>query len=92
MTEPTIDDFRDRTGAVFRLPEGGVSLELVEVEAHGNHSFSVLFHGPADSPLPQGTFTFERDGESSKQLFIVPVGPSADRAAMVYEAVFASVV
>jgi hypothetical protein len=50
------------------------------------HSFSVLFRGPADRPLGQGTYQLSHGRIGSFPLFIVPMGPAdGDRY---YEAIF----
>ena len=72
--------FRVRTS-----PATLVALELVEATerspapgAAGKEAryecFSLLFHGPADSFLGQGTYAFEHEGMGAFELFIVPVG------------------
>ncbi len=48
--------------------------------------FSILFRGPRERPLPQGTYAFEHPRLGPFPLFIVPVG--ADHEGMRYEAVF----
>jgi uncharacterized protein DUF6916 len=74
-----------------------VGLQLTQVKdlgAHANvntgvdteHSFSVLFRGPADRPLGQATYQFGHAQIGSFPLFIVPMAP-AD-GARYYEAVF----
>jgi hypothetical protein len=65
-------------------------LQLVEVsefkESPRNESFSILFRGPAGSPLPQGRYEFDHNAIGSFPLFIVPV--AKDDQGLVYEAVF----
>jgi hypothetical protein len=68
-----------------------VPLRLAEVvegqSGRGIQRFSILFHGPADRLLPQGTYTFRHDVFGEFMLFIVPiVGSNAER--IVYEACF----
>jgi hypothetical protein len=50
------------------------------------YSFSVLFRGPVDRSLAQGTYQFSHRKIGSFPLFIVPMAPTAD--ARYYEAVF----
>ena len=51
----------------------------------GRECFSLLFQGPADCPLAQGTYRFSHEQLGRFDLFIVPVG--AERSARQYEAV-----
>jgi hypothetical protein len=48
--------------------------------------FSILFQGPHDKLLPQGTYQFEHDQIGSFPLFIVPIGSASD--GIQYEAMF----
>jgi hypothetical protein len=68
-----------------------VPLRLVEViDGQSNRRvrrFSILFHGPADRLLPQGTYSFRHDAFGEFLLFIVPVVGSNDER-IVYEACF----
>ena len=50
------------------------------------HCFSLLFRGPADRPLVQGTYRFEHSQFGSFSLFIVPM--VAVRGTQYYEAIF----
>ena len=54
--------------------------------AQGGERFSILFRGPQERPLPQGTYAFEHPHLGTFPLFIVPVG--ADYQGLRYEAVF----
>ena len=47
--------------------------------------FSILFQGPADNSLAQGTYKFHHPKTSDFELFIVPIG--IDRSGCQYEAV-----
>ena len=80
-------------------PSPAINLELTAVSALGPggpesgspgttkfESFSLLFSGPLDRPLGQGTYRFVHERLGSFDLFIVPV--CADRGARQYEAVF----
>jgi hypothetical protein len=86
--------FRTQCGTTFRVTGDGdqVPLLLAEVAdgpaGGGIERFSLLFHGPADRLLEQGTYAFDHDALGSLSLFIVPIlGSSAER--IVYEASFA---
>jgi hypothetical protein len=50
------------------------------------HCFSLLFRGPADRPLAQGTYRFEHSQFGSFSLFIVPMVPG--QGGQGYEAIF----
>jgi hypothetical protein len=105
----TAGDFLPHQGTRFRLtggppPDGlpaTIEAELVEVTEYGTSAagsfrapFSVLFHGPLEPVLPQGSYRVEHEQLGTLELFIVPVGPDGPRVpgqaptAMRYEAVF----
>ncbi|MGH3186448.1 MAG: DUF6916 family protein [Streptosporangiaceae bacterium] len=101
----TAEDFRGHQGTRFRLTESssGASVDavLAEVTEHAvgtpgtfRTPFSVLFHGPLQPVLPQGTYRVEHEQFGALELFIVPVGPEEPAepgqapTAMRYEAVF----
>jgi hypothetical protein len=48
--------------------------------------FSIIFSGPRERPLPQGTYTFDHPALGLFPLFIVPIGVARDE--LHYEAVF----
>jgi hypothetical protein len=76
-------------GQHFRLAEGTelVLAQVTEPVEHGNFvSWSLLFRGPLDRPLEQGTHTLSHDELGEQALFLVPLGPADD--AFEYEAVF----
>jgi hypothetical protein len=54
-------------------------------EARGE-SFMLLFHGPSDRMLPQGTYAFTHDELGRFDLFIVPIGQAP--GVFQYQAVF----
>jgi hypothetical protein len=90
--------FAEHLGETFRTvlePGNQLELELVEVEALGSaspddpprrESFSIVFRGPKDKTLAQGTFRMEHDVIGSFDLFLVPI--SEDQDGRQYEAVF----
>lgn len=104
----TADDFRAVKGSRFQLTERAehgrhvaLPVDLADVtqaaEAPSGvfrRSFAVLFHGPVEPVLPQGTYRFEHDQLGVLDLFIVPLGPpepldpGSQPTAMRYEAVF----
>jgi len=72
-------------------PSGDFELELVEAaiapsKAGGRspggavklEGFSLIFTGPGDRLLPQGTYRFEHDRQGWFDLFMVPVGRGPD--------------
>lgn len=105
----TAGDFRGAQGTRFRLtgasPEGGDSAISIEAEladvtenpagAMGTFRipFSVVFHGPLEPVMPQGSYRVEHEHFGSVELFLVPIGPNEvppgeNPTAMRYEAVF----
>jgi hypothetical protein len=96
----TYDDFAGRLGEVFDVPTDGrtVSMTLVEAsqrEAAGGRGpdgqhrrqFSLVFAGPGEPVLPQSVHRLIHADLGELDLFLVPIGPDADR--MQYEAAFA---
>jgi hypothetical protein len=77
------------------LPEGDdVALRLIEARSLGpspaegmRAPFSIIFRGPADRPLGQGTHHVAHDDVGAFELFLVPIQP--DAVGPLYEAVFA---
>jgi hypothetical protein len=77
----------------FSLPQAlSVKLELVEVQdrasagAVGGECFAVIFRGPQDRPLTQGTYEVWSRRSGAFSLFIVPMRP--DGQTQHYEALF----
>lgn len=102
MFLPSYADFTGLSGEPFRVvTTTGPTVEVVLIEAAAlgppapagsagssacPQPFSLVFRGPGDSPLPQGTYRFEHGGLGAFDLFIVPIGP--DRVGLRYEAIF----
>ncbi|HYH21253.1 MAG TPA: hypothetical protein VD995_21815 [Azospirillum sp.] len=98
MLKPlTIDDFADKIGQPFKIKfedDVEIDLALTKVEL-GKHKlpgaardpFSVIFSGPENLRLSQGTFPLEHETLGSLPIFIVPVGQNAD-GTISYQAVF----
>lgn len=97
----TLDTFTPRTGELFRLHvEGAEALDLVlervteipvsgwrpEDAAEHRQPFSLGFLGPPNVVLPQAIYRFEHPGIGAFEIFIVPIGRSAQGVS--YEAVF----
>ena len=84
--------FAPHVGSSFRVHAGDSALELTLVEVSDvrvsprAEVFSLEFHGPAASPLPQAEYQFDHPIVGEFALFIVPVGRDDD--ALHYEAVF----
>ena len=91
-TAPSKSAFAAGLGTSFRLGVGadGVDLRLAELRegaaGPGHESFALLFDGPADPVLGQGTYAVEHPALGTFALFVVPIGRDADRTS--YEAVF----
>lgn len=88
-------DFKRHVGEQFRIHYGGAQplpVQLSEVAdapslaANLRAPFSLLFHGPADGWLQQGTYTFEHDAMGRMDIFVVPLGSDAE--GMRYEVIF----
>ena len=93
----TRDEFAAHQGSAFRVAlEGGravdVHLALVSDlrRMPGQEGFSLLFHGPAEPALAQGTFPMSHPQMGEMDLFVVPI--SRDECEAVYEAVFSRLV
>src|SRR4051812_11363033 len=96
----TYDDFDGRVGEQFEVEttDAPLVLELVEVtgsdvaggagrDGEQRNQFSLVFRGPADVVLPQGTVALTHTTLGELVLFLVPLGP--DKTGMRYEAAFA---
>ena len=67
-----------------------IELEVIEIRSVGGDAlerqpFSILFRGPAEPFLAQGTVPLEHPELGRFALFLVPIGP--DEAGMRYEAI-----
>ena len=84
-------DFVGSCGSAFALTDVEPTIELTLTEVSPRQatgafeSFSLLFEGPEDRPLPQGLFEFSHPGLGALEIFLVPVGVDGTRR---YEAVF----
>jgi hypothetical protein len=97
LEEFEVGTFAPRLGETFRI-KAAVSewteLTLIEATAlvtgaaaTGRRApFSIVFRGPSDPVMPQGTYRVEHAAIGAFELFLVPIGP--DQAGMRYEAVF----
>jgi hypothetical protein len=88
--DPTFSMLAARVGDPFSVAEADIELTLdsaspAEATSEAGAG-SLLFRGPAQSPLPQGTHGVRHAELGDFALFIVPVGMDAD--GYTYEAVF----
>lgn len=95
-----LSDFSSQLGQKFQLPVSPsvvFDIELIEVNELGSGAdddtcslrerpFSLVFRGPEEAPLAQGTHTIENESIGTVEIFLVPIGP--DKAGLCYEAVF----
>jgi hypothetical protein len=95
IEELTFEVFSGLINTSFRVRTTNktVELRLAEVTRSGgpadsaaNESFSLLFHGPGDQLLPQQILTLENAQMGRFDLFIVPVGKTAN--GFEYQAIF----
>ena len=93
--EFTLESFTPHTGGTFRFGVGEaewVDLTLVEAVDRtravpgAGEQFALMFHGPLDRRLTQGTFEVSNETLGVFPLFIVPIGMDAD--GMQYEVIF----
>jgi hypothetical protein len=87
------EDFAGCVGSSFRLcPDRPDAFDLVVEEvselsaAGGQASFSVLFRGPGDLRVPQGTYPLANERLGRVEIFIVPI--ARDERGFLYEALF----
>jgi hypothetical protein len=93
----TAETFEPHVGANYRVTdETGSSLEVVLIElkrlrTHADQTrvpFSLVFRGPLETVLSQGTYQFEAPDGLVLPIFVVPIGPGRDRLGPQYEAIF----
>jgi hypothetical protein len=88
----SIETMRPRLRDTFRLTANGADFDLMlaEVEDAGQslnrRAFSLIFSGPSQPILPQGTYRLEHAQLGALELFLVPLGPK--QGAAHYQAVF----
>jgi hypothetical protein len=77
------------SAVVMPLSEAAVSAQPGGRGPEGQEraQFSLVFHGPAEPVLRQGTYVVSHEALGDQEMFLVPLGPGAD--AMRYEAAFA---
>ncbi len=87
------ETFRANLGTTFTVALAPEPVALVLADVSGERTgggflrFSVLFHGPSDRVLSQGTYELQHDTLAPMALFLVPVvGSNVER--ILYEACF----
>lgn len=93
MEQLSLAAFAPHLNTRFRVATEGartVEVELAQVRDLGSteqqEQFSLIFHGPLDRFLPQGTYHLIHDRMGELDLFLVPVGK--EEGAFLYQAVF----
>jgi hypothetical protein len=71
----------------MKLVHAGALPAMTAPEVAGNENFTLTFHGPGHSPLPQDTYPFDHSQLGRLAIFIVPVGPPVATHCR-YQAVF----
>ena len=94
----TRETFLPHVGSVYRVTDdAGNTGEVVLYEVTAGHltwsgatraPFSLLFLGPHDLTMTQGTYRFEGPDGETLLIFVVPVGPPANREGLLYQAIF----
>jgi hypothetical protein len=92
-----LNSFSEHLGTRFRVYGGedtSVEMELVEAVDRGSNAkqerFALLFRGPLDAAVDQGTYKVAHDKLGSFDLFLVPIRIS--ESGREYEAVFNRIV
>ena len=95
---PGFAEFLEQVNTTFAVRAGAKTIRMKLVQAGalpamtvpkvaGNENFTLTFHGPGHSPLPQDTYPFDHPQLGRLAIFIVPVGqPVATHCR--YQAVF----
>ena len=89
-TSPTADDFEALQGRSFR--SGDLTLRLTSVTRRAaqpgqeREPFTLVFTGPREQFLPQGTVPLTEESVGAVEIFLVPVGMTEE--SFEYEAVF----
>lgn len=88
LADATPETFTPHLHSAFRVADGP-EVTLTEVTLYNPHPeggreqpFSLVFEGPTDRMIDQGTHRLTHDAIGEVELFLVPIGPGR------YEAVF----
>lgn len=85
--------FRRYVNSVFRLDSevGQLDIQLVTVRDEDagapGRQMSLIFHGPANPVMPQGTYTVRHEVMDPLEMFLVPIAGSNDQRT-IYQACF----
>ena len=92
----TLEDFQPRLNQTFQLHAGeqAVPVTLIETASiersrgpkGARAPFHVLYQGPEEFPVPQGSYRFTAEGDFDCEFFIVPV--AKEPAGYIYQAIF----
>ena len=77
-------ELEHNTTLVVRLID--ITINNPKDERGGRQSFSIVFRGPRDLEMTQGTYPVSHEELGEFNLFLVPIGP--DEKGMCFEAVF----
>jgi len=85
------DTYKGREGEKFTIhvnSSESLETELVDVSVYnrsGQYSFSVVFRGPADRYVEQGTFKLSHDELGEQEMFICPITYPSTEPGIHYE-------
>lgn len=87
------DSYKETMGQSYLLKGHELSLCLTEVSTQRIsdpwESFSLLFQATEEFSLEQGTYTLQHDSLGELEIFLVPVGTSAENPSLMeFESVF----
>lgn len=90
-TALTHENFTNQLNTEFQVNGDGEAVELLltevsELKNERQEQFSIVFRGPLDRPLSQGTQQFGHPVIGDFELFIVPI--KMDAEGYYYEAIF----
>jgi hypothetical protein len=102
LGEVSVDQFAPHLNTRFRLQAetlGTIEIELAEAAGLGYESvppavtprrepFSLIFKGPMQPRLEQGTYALEHDALGEAAMFLVPVAPDRRDGRPRYQAIF----
>lgn len=92
MIELTLEQFKSHLDSIFRVcdSEQEIEIQLIELselrKTPGQEGFSLLFRGPLQQFVQQGTYQIRHELLGEFLLFIVPI--REDSNGYYYEAVF----